>query len=171
MSLALATLVYEWRRYLAAVIALAFSGMMVLAFAGMFAGIIHSEFATWERSRADIIVLPPNVSTMVNSNASLPKRVAPLIYLNPEVLDVESITGGGAQWINHPGPGGKQVQKWVEMFGINPAPNAVTLPTDYTEAQRLALTEPYAVAIDASSLAQLGVGPGDKVSLNGHSVW
>ena len=32
MSLALATLIYEWRRYLAAVIALAFSGMMVMAF-------------------------------------------------------------------------------------------------------------------------------------------
>ena len=37
MSLALATLIYEWRRYLAAIIALAFSGMMVMAFSGMFA--------------------------------------------------------------------------------------------------------------------------------------
>ena len=35
MSLALATLIYEWRRYLAAVIALAFSGMMVLAFSAI----------------------------------------------------------------------------------------------------------------------------------------
>ena len=31
MSLALATVIYEWRRYLAAVVALAFSGLLVLA--------------------------------------------------------------------------------------------------------------------------------------------
>ena len=34
MSLALATLLYEWRRYMAAVVALAFSGMMVLVMLG-----------------------------------------------------------------------------------------------------------------------------------------
>ena len=39
MSLALATLIYEWRRYLAAVVALAFSGLLVLAQVGMFMGI------------------------------------------------------------------------------------------------------------------------------------
>lgn len=39
MSLALATLLYEWRRYMAAVVALAFSGLLVLAFLGMFMGI------------------------------------------------------------------------------------------------------------------------------------
>ena len=39
MSLALATLLYEWRRYMAAVVALAFSGLLVLAQVGMFVGI------------------------------------------------------------------------------------------------------------------------------------
>ncbi len=100
MSLALATLIYEWRRYLAAVIALAFCGMMVMAFSGMFAGIIHTEFATWERSRADLIILPANVKSLVNSNASLPARVKPQIYLHPEVVDVEELGGDGAQLVN-----------------------------------------------------------------------
>lgn len=171
MSLALATLVYEWRRYLAAVIALAFCGMMVLAFSGMFAGIIHAELATWERSPAQIIILPPNVTSLVNSNASLPSRVRPLIYINPAVVDVEPITGNNAQWINHPKPGQKQVQTFVQTFGVDPKPGSVTIPTDYTEANRLALTEPYAIAVDASALAELGVKLGDQVSLNGHSVW
>ena len=40
MSLALATLIYEWRRYMAAVIALAFSGLLILAQVGMFTGIV-----------------------------------------------------------------------------------------------------------------------------------
>jgi putative ABC transport system permease protein len=171
MSLALATLIYEWRRYLAAIIALAFSGMMVMAFSGMFAGIIHAELATWERSRADLIILPPNVKALVNSNASIPARVKPLIYLNPEVLDVEPISGSGAMWINVAKPGQKQVQTFVQTFGVQPYPGSVTLPKDFTEQERIALMEPGAVAIDASAQVPLGVKLGDKASLNGNSVW
>jgi len=171
MSLALATLIYEWRRYLAAIIALAFSGMMVMAFSGMFAGIIHAEFATWERSRADIFVLPPDVHSIINNNSSLPARVKPLIYLNPEVVDVESIASDGAQWVNSPKPGGKRVQTFIQIFGVQPYRGSVTLPTDFTEQQRLALVEPGAVAIDETSTAALGAGLGDKVSLNGNTVY
>lgn len=170
MSLALATLIYEWRRYLAAVIALALSGMMVLAFTGLFSGIIHSVFATTERSRADIFVMPPNVESMANSNASLPARIQPLIYLNPEVVDVQSVEGNGAMWVNVAKPGAKQVQKFVQFFGVDTAPGSVTLPTDYTDQTRVALMEPGAVAIDASSLAQLGVKLGDEASVNGRTV-
>jgi putative ABC transport system permease protein len=171
MSLALATLIYEWRRYLAAIIALAFSGMMVMAFSGLFAGIIHTEFATWERSRADLIILPANVKSLVNSNSSLPARIKPLIYLNPAVVDVEPISESGAQWINVPKPGQKQVQTFVNIFGVQPYRNSVTLPNDFSEPVRVALMEPGAVAIDASAQAPLGVKLGDKASLNGNSVW
>ena len=173
MSLALATLIYEWRRYLAAIIALAFSGMMVLAFSGLFAGIIHSELATWERARADLVVLPPNVKSVVNNGGgdALPSRVKPLIYLNPEVLDVEPIRGGGAQWITSPKPGQKRVQLWIQTFGVEPYPGSVTLPRDFTEAERVGLMEPGAVAVDASALKQLGVQPGDEISLGHHSAW
>jgi putative ABC transport system permease protein len=172
MSLALATLIYEWRRYLAAIIALAFSGMMVLAFSGLFAGIIHAELATWERSRADLVILPPNVKAIVNNGGGdgLPSRVKPLIYLSPEVTDVEPIRGGGAQWINSPKPGEKRVQMWVQTFGVEPYPGSVTVPRDFTEAQRIGLMEPGAVAIDASTLKQLGVKLGDEISLNRHSA-
>jgi putative ABC transport system permease protein len=171
MSLALSTLIYEWRRYLAAINALAFSGMMVLAFSGLFAGIIHSIFATWERSPADIFVLPPNVTNLANNNASLPARVLPTIYTDPEVVDVESITESGGLWVNVAQPGKKQVQTFVRFFGVNPTPGSVTLPADYSDAVRAALTEPGAVAVDASALAQLGVKLGDQASVNGKTVW
>jgi putative ABC transport system permease protein len=171
MSLALATLIYEWRRYLAAVIALAFCGMMVLAFSGLFAGIIHSDLATWERSSADLIILPPNAKSLVNSNASLPSRVQPMIYMNPEVVDVEQLSGDGARFVNIPKPGQKQVQKFVQIFGVEPTKGSVTLPKDFTEADRVALMEPGAVAIDQSALPQLGVKLGDQASMNGQTVW
>lgn len=171
MSLALATLIYEWRRYLAAVIALAFCGMMVMAFSGMFAGIIHTEFATWERSPADLIILPANVKSLVNSNASLPARVKPLIYLHPEVVDVQELGGNGAMFVNQPKAGGKQVQRFVQTFTVDTKPGSVTMPADMGENVRVALMEPGALAVDSSNLAALGVQLGDHAELNGHSVW
>ena len=171
MSLALATLIYEWRRYMAAVVALAFSGMMVLVMLGLFTGIIHADFATTERSRADIFILPVKVTSMVNSNASLPARVQPQIFLNPHVTEVRSVEETFGSWVNTPGPGERQVQKFINVWGVDPVPGAVTLPIDYSEAQRVALMEPGAVAIDASNLAALGAKLNGKASINGHTVY
>jgi putative ABC transport system permease protein len=170
MSLALATLIYEWRRYMAAIVALAFSGMLVLVMLGLFTGIIHADFATTERSRADIFILPVKVASIVNSNISLPARVQPQIFLNPHVTEVRSLEETFGEWVNTPGPGAKQVQKFVDVWAVDPIPNAVTLPVDYTEAERVALMEPGAIAVDASNLAALGVKLGDKASINGHAV-
>ena len=49
MTLALSTLIYEWRRYLAAVIALAVAGLLVLAMTGMFMGMSKSFTAPVDR--------------------------------------------------------------------------------------------------------------------------
>jgi putative ABC transport system permease protein len=170
MSLALATLIYEWRRYMAAIVALAFSGMMVLVMLGLFTGIIHADFATTERSRADIFILPVKVASLVNSDPTLPARVQPQIFLNPHVTEVRSLEEIFGSWVNTPPPGAKQVQKFVSVWAVDPLPGAVTLPVDYTEDQRIALMEPGAIAIDASNLAALGVKLGDKASINGHTV-
>ena len=97
VSLALSTLIYEWRRYLAAVVALAFSGLLVLGTTGLFTGIVHSVLATTERSRADIFILPYNAPQLIDSGgSSLPARIRPLIYMNPDVVDAESMEGNGA---------------------------------------------------------------------------
>ena len=89
MSLALATLLYEWRRYTAAVVALAFSGLLILAQVGMFTGIVHAATATIDRSRANIMILAPKMESLINSGGgAIPGRIQPLIYLNPNVVEV-----------------------------------------------------------------------------------
>ncbi len=171
MSLALATLIYEWRRYLAAVVALAFSGLLVLGTTGLFTGIVHSVLATTERSRADIFVMPYNAPELIESgDFSIPARVRPMIYMNPEVVDVESLEGNGAQWVNLPGPGQKQVQTYVQLWGVDTEPGALTLPVDYPESTRIALSVPGTVAVDETDLKRLGVKLGDTVSLNRHTI-
>lgn len=171
MSLALATLIYEWRRYLAAVIALAFSGLLILAQVGMFTGIVQAATATIDRSRADLMVLPANSESLINSGSNgLPRRLAPQMYLHPEVVSVAALDGGGGRWMNRPKAGEKRVTQFVQVDVVDPIPGAVTLPVDYPEGVRVALLEPYAAVVDRSSLARLGVALNDQATLNGKTV-
>lgn len=171
MSLALATLLYEWRRYLAAIIALAFSGLLVLAFTGMFMGIGKAFTANIDRSRAEVMVLGPKAESLVNgSGIGLPARIKPTLYLHPGVLAVADLPGAGGPFQNDPGPNAKRKREFVQIFAVDTYPNAVTLPTDFSEATRIALLEPYAVALDRTALARLGVKQGDKASINGKTI-
>ena len=171
MSLALATLIYEWQRYMAAVIALAFSGLLILAQVGMMTGIVRGATATIDRSRADLMILPPKSESLVNSGpSSLPRRIAPQIYLNPEVAQVSSFDGGGGRWTNSPGPGVKQITTFIQVNMVDTEAGAVTLPVDFSEPVRIALMEPNAIAVDRSALKRLGVALNDAASINGKTV-
>jgi putative ABC transport system permease protein len=172
MSLALATLLYEWRRYTAAIAALAFSGLLILAQVGMFTGIVQGITASIDRSRADLMILTPKNESLVNSGPNaLPERIQPLIYLNPEVTEVESLDGDGARWVNTPGPGQKLVTTYVNIFDVDPRQDSVTLPIDYPESIRVALLEPYAVIMDKTAVARLGTHLGASATLNGKTVY
>jgi putative ABC transport system permease protein len=171
MSLALATLLYEWRRYMAAMVALAFAGLLILAEVGMFTGIVKGVTATLDRSRADLIVLPPKMESLINSGGgSLPARLQPQMYMNPEVVEVATWDIDGGRWVNHPKDGKKAVTTYVDIYMVDTRPGAVTLPVDFTEDVRKALLEPYAVAVDETQLKRLGVKLGDDAAINGKTV-
>ena len=170
MSLALATLVYEWRRYLAAIIALALSGVFLLAQIGLFNGILDAQLAAVERSRADIFILDPKTDDLVQSWSTLPRRVEPTIYLNPEVVEVASAERGGAPWVSLPAPGAEPKQTYVSTSAVDTSPGALTLPRDYPDSVRVALMEPMAVVVDESDLKRLGIKLGGAGSIRGHLV-
>jgi putative ABC transport system permease protein len=168
MSLALSTVIYEWRRYLAAVVALAFSGLLILAQVGMFVGIGKAFTATIDRSRAEIFILSPKSDSLLNTTG-MPSRLKPLVYLEPEVVEVTDLAQNGALFSNLD-KGGDKKRNYVNVSGIDIEPGALGLPTDFTDETRIALSEPYAVAMDKSVLGTLGVKLGDTAALNGHSV-
>lgn len=170
MSLALATLLYEWRRYLAAVIALAFSGLLILAELGMFMGIGKSATAIIDRSAAEIMVLAPQSESLINESSGLPQRVGPTLYMNPEVVKVEDLAGNGGMFINTPRPGERRKETSVNVRAIDPFPGSATLPIDFTEEVRQALMEPMSVVVDRTALKVLGVDVGDKAMFNGRTV-
>jgi putative ABC transport system permease protein len=168
MSLALATVIYEWRRYLAAVIALGLSGLLILAQVGMFVGIGKAFTATIDRSRADIFVLSPKSDSLLNTTG-MPRRVQPLVYLDPDVVEVTDLAENGGLFSNLD-KGGDKKRNYVNVTAVDTAPGALGLPTDFDEQTRLAISEPYTVAVDKSALGSLGVKFGDTAALAGHSV-
>lgn len=165
MSLALSTLIYEWRRYFAAMVALAAAGVLVLGMCGLFVGLINGYTATIDRSRADIMVLPANAKSL-NNSGGMPARILPIIYRHPAVTEVRDLDG---DWGRFYGPRKKDPEQ-VQVSVVDPFPDSVTLPTDYSEATRQALTVPFNIAIDRSLLKRLGVQRGDEATFNGRVV-
>jgi putative ABC transport system permease protein len=171
VSLALATLIYEWRRYLAAVIALAFSGLLILAEVGMFVGIGKSYTATIDRSPADVMVMAPKAESLMNGGNGLPRRLMPQMYMHPEVVSVADLDGDGALFQTLSGEtGAKKKREWVQIMAVDLQPGSVTLPRDYGPDAVAALSEPFAVAVDETTLPRLGVKLGDKAILNGKLI-
>ena len=180
MSLALATLIYEWRRYMAAVVALAFSGLLVLAFTGMFMGIGKAFTAQIDRARADVMVLGPGAKALFNTGGAsgLPRRMIPLVYSHPDVTQVAPLDGSGGRFMNivptdSTSPGAAPKDRKMEFVNVNiidAIPGHVTVPTDYSIELIETLRQPYAIAVDQSALKRLGVKLGDKALYNGRTV-
>jgi len=182
MSLALSTLIYEWRRYMAAVMALAFSGLLVLALVGMFMGIGKAFTAQIDRSRADIMILSPGATALFNGGPSgVPRRIMPQVYAHPEVVAVADLDGAGGRFQNilppaepgapkKKGPDPARKMEFVNVTVVDPIPGAVTVPIDYSNDLLEALRQPYAVAVDETALPRLGVKLGDKAIYNGKTI-
>jgi putative ABC transport system permease protein len=181
MSLALSTLLYEWRRYMAAVMALALSGLLVLAMTGVFIGIGKGFTATIERSGADIMIMQPGATSLIGGPSGVPRRFIPLAYRHPEVVEVKPLDGAGGSFQSIKGydPTMSQAERaktraprreFVQTVIIDTTPGSVTIPRDYSQALVDALRQPYTVAVDETALTKLGVKLGDRALYNGQTV-
>ncbi len=163
-------LIYEWRRYSAAMISLAVAGVLILALFGMFIGLGQSYTANTDRAQADLMILPADAPNMPDAG-SLSARVRPSLYMNPEVDVVAQIERNGTRFSNLPKAGEPQKSGGVDISAIDLYPGAPTLPYDYTEETRQALLNPYAIAIDETAQKTMGVKLGDPALLMGHRVY
>jgi putative ABC transport system permease protein len=170
LSLALSTLIYEWRRYLAAVIALAVAAVLVLSLTGMLMGVSKSFTASVDRSPGEVMILPPQAESLFSNNSGQPRRLIPEIYGHASVVDVQALDFNFAFWSNFPKEGQVAKSVGVQIIMVEPLPGAVTLPNDFSDELVQALAEPYSVVVDRSSLNKLGVQLGDKAKINGLAI-
>jgi putative ABC transport system permease protein len=170
LSLALSILIYEWRRYLAAVIALAVAAVLVLSLTGMLMGVSKSFTASVDRSPGEVMILPPQAESLFSNNSGQPRRLIPEIYGHASVVDVQALDFNFAFWSNFPKEGQVAKSVGVQIIMVEPLPGAVTLPNDFSDELVQALAEPYSVVVDRSSLNKLGVQLGDKAKINGLAI-
>ncbi|AGP47356.1 hypothetical protein HL670_00581 [Serratia plymuthica] len=163
-SLARAILIYEWRRFLPAVLAVAFAGLLVLIQFGLLLGMFSAVSVYIDRSSADLWVGFPGTQS-VDQPRSIPEKVENQLRMDPDVIDVERYTWTLADWKR---PTGGRIS--ATLIGINPKAESMTFSRLLNPQLRQLLRVPGNLLVDESDLDKLGVKVGDYTELQGKRV-
>lgn len=165
VALARKTLVYEWRRFLPAILAVGFAGLLQLLQAALVLGIFGSASVYITGSSADLWAGYPGTQS-VNLGRSIDAGVEMRLRMDPAVTAVEPFHWVDADWRGPNDTGGVS----VFVSGINTRPDGMLFAHALSPALRARLNEPDAVVVDRADLDSLGVGIGDTAVINGHRV-
>jgi putative ABC transport system permease protein len=164
MSLALKTLIYDWRRFLPAVVAVAFSGLLVLLQAAVILGIFSLSSIYVTRSDADLWVGFPGVQSL-DQGRPVTGKAELFVAMDPHVRRIEPFLWGSGEWRT-------DTRGMVNVFivGVTTAPGAMALSDALAPDQRTALAEPDSVLVDQADLHKLQTAVGADAEINGHRV-
>ncbi|NMY11398.1 FtsX-like permease family protein [Pseudomonas veronii] len=165
VALARLTLIHEWRRFLPAMIAVGFAGLLQLLQAALVLGIFGSASVYITGSTADLWVGYPGTQS-VNLGRPIDAGVEMRLRMDADVLRVESFRWVDADWRGARDTGGVS----VFVSGIDVGPDGLMFARALPTALRARLAEPGAVIVDRADLSTLGVNLGDAATINGQRV-
>lgn len=165
VALARKTLIYEWRRFLPAILAVGFAGLLQLLQLALVLGIFGSTSLYITGSSADVWVGYPGTQS-VGSGRTIDPNVESRILMDPAVLQVEPYIWVDGDWRGAKETGGVS----VFVSGIDPSPNGLMFSKALAPALRARLSQPDAIVVDRSAVEQLGIGIGQTATINGHQV-
>lgn len=165
VALARKTLIYEWRRFLPAILAVGFAGLLQLLQAALVLGIFGSASVYITGSSADLWTGYPGTQS-VNLGRSIDSGVEMRLRMDSAVTAVEPFHWVDADWRGPSDTGGVS----VFVSGINARPDGMLFAHALPPALRARLNEPDAVIVDRADLDSLGVKVGDSAVINGHRV-
>jgi putative ABC transport system permease protein len=165
MSYALAGLWHERNRYLPAVVAVAFSALLIVMQVGLLLGIFSEVAVPIDQSRADLWVGYPGVRT-VDITLTVPAAWEARLAGRPEVERVETYLRG-VGFVGNRG-GGVEI---VTVLGVRLDADAIGPIPVLTPDLRARLAEPNTVVVDEAELADLGLrAVGDHTDINDQRV-
>ncbi|EGK71464.1 hypothetical protein METUNv1_02858 [Methyloversatilis universalis FAM5] len=166
IPLARKTLFHEWRRFVPALFAVAFSCVLLVVQAALVEGIFGSAALYINASSADLWAGYPGTQS-VNFGREIGPDVALHLGMDPAVSAVESYLWVEGDWYNAQRSGGG-----VSVFvsGISTAADALMFSRILTPYLRALLRSPDTVIVDRADLEQLGTGVGATAWLNGRRV-
>ncbi|MBY0457538.1 MAG: ABC transporter permease [Gemmataceae bacterium] len=172
MSYALSTIWYERQRFLPAILAVAFSAVLVAVQAGLVLGLLSMMSLPVDRAEADVWVGFPAVRS-VDFGRPVPGRWLSRLEAQPEVERAEGAIIGFAPWTKT-GPTPAQTTTQVcTVVGTRLDPRSLAAMGAVRQDRDLlaALAEPLSVAIDESEFARLGVSRvGETAEITGVRV-
>jgi putative ABC transport system permease protein len=165
VALARKTLIHEWRRFLPAVVAVGFAGLLQLLQAALVLGIFGSASVYITGSSADLWAGYPGTQS-VNLGRPISEDVAMRLRMDPDVTRVEPFRWVDADWRGPRDTGGVS----VFVSGIDTRPDGMMFSRALPPALRAKLNEPGAVIVDKADIDSLGVNIGDTAAINGQRV-
>lgn len=165
VALARKTLLYEWRKFLPAVLAVAFSGLLLMMMTALMIGIFSTAGVYVSSSSGDLWAGSPGTQS-VELGRPVPPDTPVWLSMDPAIERVEAF-----QWIDGDWRGpAERGSTPVFISGIDPSADAMMFARALTAEQRSALYEPAGVIVDAADLPKLGLDVGGTAVLNGHTV-
>jgi putative ABC transport system permease protein len=172
MSYALSTIWYERQRFLPAILAVAFSAVLIAVQAGLVVGLVSMMSLPVDKASADVWVGYPGVRS-VDLGRPIPDRYASRVAAQPEVERVEPCVLGFSLWVRVTSKNEPATPEVITVVGTRLEPSSLGA-VEYlrNNPQLMAkLVEPYTVAVDESELGRLGIrGIGDQAEVFGHRV-
>lgn len=165
VALARKTLLYEWRKFLPAALAVAFSGCLLLMQAALMFGIFDSASVYIKKSAADLWVGYPGTQS-VELGRPIPRDTEMSLRMDADVTRVEPFQWLDGDWRGPVDRGSVS----VFISGIDPAADGLMFARVIPPEQRVRLLEPGSVIVDQADLAKLGLDVGGTATLNGRQV-
>lgn len=165
VALARKTLLYEWRRFLPAMVAIAFASLLLLLQASLVMGIFGSASVYVSGSSADLWLGYPGTQSVDQGRAINPDA-ATLLDMQSQVTRVEPFLWFDGDWRGPVDTGGVS----VFISGIDVRPDGLMFSRVLDPSLRAALREPDSVVVDRAELDKLGIRVGDSAYINGQRV-
>lgn len=166
ISLARQSLIHEWRKFFPAVMAVGFSGLLLMVQAALVLGIFGSSAVYVTASSADVWVGYPGTQS-VNFGRTIGADVPMRLYMDPDIATVEPYV-----WVEGDWRGQDNQQGAVSVFvsGVETAAGSMMFSRVLPDDLRQRLREPGAVIVDRADLEQLNVEIGGMAWINGRPV-
>ena len=164
VSLARSSLIYDWRRYLAAVLAVTFAGLLVLVQLALLLGMFASVSVAIDKSNADLWIGYRNTKS-VDIGRPVPPGSDSTALIHPQVQSIEPISSAFGDLRRADGTAVS-----VFLYAIDPRPPSIAFARMLSPQQRASLEEPDAVLIDVADQEKLAAVIGSLVEINGKRV-
>lgn len=163
-SLARATLLHDWRRFLPAILSVAFSGVLMLVQLGLLSGMFATVTVLVDSIPAQIWVTAPATQS-VDDTAEIPASLAALVDASSDISGSDVLSLHDADWR---APDGTRTA--VTLVALATAPGALVCPGPLRARGCALLAAPGSVVIDRSEADKLGATPGVSAEIDGHRV-